>query len=1414
MPLGVDLTRLRTDLGVAPAQVFESLCIHLFPAILEEDFGPVTDGTLLPLRPPDGGLEACARLTDGRLVGIQVKYHATSGSALQSMDESVKSALTHHPDLTDLLVFLPQDFTGGGRGTPGTEQWRKATDRWAAAVRNARPGQPIRFHPYTRSTIERVIAARADEIIPAYFDTPYLRLSDIHRHAAAAARTVRRRQDRVDLPSPLLATFLSDTLSELHDPSSLITRLTGAATTLRIWSTWQPQLDRLPVPCLEPMAAAARRWAASVEQRDHCADQLDVIARLLSEAGELNAEPLRRAITSALRLCGQVAVEVHAVHRELLSSVSVARPYESLPDQQHRALGGVIATLKDLLACIRGLYAVCADSVLATRQTGSLLVGGGWGTGKSYGLGCWVQERLAQGAPTAFVCGHEFGPAEPFEAQLPRLVAPGTAPRGLRDLLAALQQQALLTGRHAVLAVDALNEVRCLRGDFQTAFASLADLVRGYPLVTLVGTVRLDTRPTVPEQVSDEVDRRGHGFLWNPGISEPDRAWRVYQDMYGLPELLLPPDLSELRRPLMLAVLAWYLHRNPRPEPGPIVPPSVGDLFKSWLRILDSDYAAYLDEAHGLRAGPSPAPPPLVDLVCEALAEQMGEEGTLDYPRACRALAEVPGSAEPAVMLRWLEGAGVLALDPDTRRVRFAIQRFAEHVRAVNLLLGRHPARAVTRLVKAVAGSPDDEPESARSMDRRRMLEALAGATPQVIDRAELSDLVPRRLRSAVARTVLDSMEGRSPEHISPSSRAFLARQLRDPDSAPGALYSILVNATCHRHPLGVPFLDEQLSSWSRRRVELRFAGPVVALLDDEDGIVLLRRLIAWAGSVGPRGDEVVAEVSTLLLRLAAVGHHGLRDACIRTAADLLVDRPELIARHLTRFGHDPDECLAEAAWLVAYGALARSTQSITDIRVSVAVDRSLSRPHLRIHDAVLAVREVLRGEQTADSRFPAVPLRRPRMRALPFGSRTIALEAGRLSWCPFEEESPVPRQVWLARRAGFLTLGLPRRLFRTSDELHPDASSAVVSKALQRAQQEWYAEQASRLQEGAPSPGSDEHAAARHHQRTIDPTLGAEWRTTSNSRTRKGNWWTAPFSAADLAGSADGPPVALSRVLTRIDPAGTPWLLLNAFHHLAGEEDEPGPDLPRLHRQRAILRTSDAWQRSSPAHKPRTFLPVLRVDSFLMSRTAAIEALARRSLMFKGVKAPSNWPGEAFLAEYYIRAEFAEPHGSRTDPMPTSVEIPEIRMPPPGFGRFAGAVSRPVPSRRLTDRLEARWTGRRLDFTDRSSGELVLTDPGFAGAGPNSILLRQSAVERLLGEERVLLWSVQLTEHSPILAPSWSAYCVLDPDGFHTLPFAGPPTGGRLNPSARWPDRGLAEWPPAVGRPSGPGGTAPGPEG
>ncbi|MFE1174248.1 hypothetical protein [Streptomyces sp. NPDC058773] len=1376
MRMGVDLDRLRGDLGMDRSRLFERLCVHLFPAVLAEDFGPIEDGTSHALRPPDGGLEACTRLTDGRLVGIQAKYHASVASALRDVDKSVEAALTQHPDLSVLLVFVPQDFTAGGRGKHDIKRWQEAKTRWNALIARHR-STPMSFYAYTKSDIEKIAIKHAPEVIPAYFDANFARLTDIHRHSSSAAEGARRRP-KLQAPAPTLQTVLSRTLEEVDDPHPVAVRMTEAARELRLWADWLPATKGLPVETAAEMAEATQWWADSAKQRAACATNLDATACLLEDETFTDPCQVRRGIIKTLDSAGMLVGEMLRFHDAVLSALRESGPSESMTVQHRGAAGRLLAALTDLLDSARLLSDLCGDPALGARTTGALLIGGGWGTGKSYGLGSWVETRVANGAPTALVCGHEFDPNMTWDDQLPSRAAPGTHDHSVRDLLAALEMNALITGQRAVLAIDALNEIRSLRGDKRIAFASLAALVQEYPLVTLIATTRMDTRPPAPERAIDMVRDRPYGFLWNAGVEDPQIAWKTYQDIYDLPPLLLPPDTSELRRPLLMAVLAHCLHRTPAPERGPIAVPSIGELFETWLRTLNADYAEHLGIEEELTA------PPLITRACELLSQALGEHESLEYRSACESITAAPELADPAPLLAWMQQAGMLALDPDTTRVRFAVQRFAEHIRASNLLRLRRPSRKVTPLLKELSGDGDDANRAAR------LLNAMAGATPQVHPGREFTDYLPRRVPPEVAFAILRSLEGRNPKLVREAAHRFVLRRIQDPSTAPWAWYSVFVNTTHDGHPLGTAFLNEHLSNWGRTRLARQFVRPVLELLDDSDGLRLLRRLIHWAATTQDHTDQVVREVTNLLIWLSAVPYEGLRDACIRTTADLWISRPDIAYEHVHRFGDHEDALIAEACWLAAYGALARTAHLLPDPRWDELINRCQRRPHLRIQDAVAAVHEIL--HPSSATAFPVHQLRRPRTFPFPVSQRQLRQLHNLLSWCPFQEESPVPRLTWVMRRYRALA---PRervhlrRKIRVA-ERESWASEVARTKPLISALQEWYAEEAYHHSQAAGPPAPGEWGAARYHQRGTDPTIGAAWQSRRNTQLKHGDWWGVPFTAEEFTGPPLQPPVPVTQVPVVRDRNGQTWFILHGHFHLPSDalDDAETDDLPALRAPRWTTSVMDIWRSASPARRRQPIHPFVEIDAFVVRSGHEEEALRRLRQERYHSTLHYSWPGEAYIAEYYRRPEFTNAQGvTGAFCFPATLDYPSTSAAPPIRGGFALPCEHAVPTRQLVDSLGLQWSGRRLDFIAPGADQLVLTDPGFDSGGPRALLMDSSTIHKLTEGGWTLLWRVHAIDVGE-WDLTWTGYCSLKSGKLVALPAPAPPSGLLGRRDRPWP--------------------------
>ncbi|MFH9941026.1 hypothetical protein ACH4OT_17105 [Streptomyces murinus] len=1171
-------------------------------------------------------------------------------------------------------------------------------------------------------------------------ETKMVSLESLHRNALSTARGLRYRPALEGTPVPKLRTDLAAVLEEIDDPTHGAERMRRASQALRTWATWVPDCQDLHLTG-DPASAAVGLWAQDVELRQTCVSELDESASALAEVSRIGDTAAYSLLARALSGTAEVVDSMSKLSVDLLSAQRGCLPEVSeMSFRQRLAAGRLLAIVTDLRACADFLNRICTDPALGGRLTGGMLVGGGWGTGKSYGVAGWVERRIDVGRPTALVCGYQFDGSRGFEDQLAENCGAQHA-CSAQELLSSLQKHAREHGQHAVLVVDALNEAAAVTGDPQEAFAALLELAAEFPDVTVVATLRMDHPPPAVGSAVVAIRDRRYAFQWNAGVRDPLAAWRMYQDMYGLPPLVLPPDVRDLRRPLLLSVLAYSIHRSPKPENGPVTVPSMDGLFRKWLRALDADWARY--RGHGaIRDAP-----PVVGRACELIAEVIGVQESVEFGTVLRALGD-HGFADAERIVYWLCGVGVLGVDPVYGHVRFAVQRFAEHIRARNLLGGPRPDRAVARLARDLDGGKQTSAAAAR------MMEALAGAAPHMSPGTELFCLLPRCRPLRADLIVLESLEGREPvpgDERGAQAIAFLRKKLRHPQAAPWAWYTVLVNSTDPGHHLGVAFLDAALSDTrGSKHFHRRFVLPILKLIDNPDGLDLLRRFLAWAATQSTQ-ERSALDTTTLLLWLSAVPYAGLRDLCVRTASDLWLEHPEVALAQVERFGAHDDALIAEATWLAAYGALLRRTDGPPAEPWLALVERDSSRAHLRIHDAVAGIRAL--WDPGSRRGFPLQPLKLPRTAAVVLhrSSRMRRIQS-LVSWCPFPEHSPVPRLSWLSRRSQRLQavrLSSPGR----RREKRPDWPEAMAEgKAPAIAAQEWYAVESWRHSRADPSPAPDADGAARYHLRTTDPTLSAVWPTGPNTVLGSSSWWGVSPDLPGLTGANQAQSRPASDVLTVSAPDGRSWwLLYGAFHpqpvdaHILGNPEdaaESTEELPVLRRPSNIIKEKDAWQSASPARQSSQLTSFVEINTFFV-RVGAENRTVRllRANCFHATLYEA-WPSRVYLAEYYRRPECVPAGVPDVSYRPTTIIYPGTPTVP--FERDSTLpYQRDVPTRQFIRQLGLCWTGRHLDFIDAASGAEILTDPSLIEGGPNCLLLAPTAAARLSAAGWTLLWHI-----------------------------------------------------------------------
>lgn len=1184
---------------------------------------------------------------------------------------------------------------------------------------------------------------------------------DLDRKTLATAHSIRRGTGTDGPRTPWLHTPLSDVLEELNSPGTVAARIRSAAEALRRWVDWDPPAEGFRQPKAERVESALAVWRSQEHDRTECLRGFEELATLLEDVPPESARDDGSTITPVLQQAASVAQAMGVVIRDLCAAFKASGPRDDLHVDHASAERRVFSALRELSACQRQLAGIGIDASLLTRATGALLIAGGWGTGKSYGLGAWAEARVSGGAAVAFVSGRELG-GEQWEEEIAGAAAPGGRGGPVRNLLAALQGHARTSGKIATLVIDALNDVAALRGHELDGFASLTALLSEFPEVLLVASTRLDRR------MSREDDALGrYGIHWASGVADPEKAWEALRDVYQVPALVPPPDVAELRRPLMLTVLAWCLHseRDAVDGDAPVSVPSIGDLFEWWLRILGKDYFRYL---HGR---PSTVDQPLVSRACALLGKRLDLQDSLDHGSACAALRSAPELGEPVQLLEWLFQAGVLASDPRNQRIGFAVQRFAEHVWARNLMVGPKRRRQLASLVKDLSG-PDETATRAY-----RLLSALAGAAPYTPARKELPHFLPKRLPSAAVMAVLDSLEGRRSDQVNDQSLRFLRRSTSDPELAPWVWYTVLVNSACREHQAGAGFLHDELLGLKKHQLARRFIVPMLHLLEDRDGMAMVQQFIRWAGCGADEVRKNATDVTRVLLWLAAVPSPPLRSQCVRTVAQIWRDVPGAAIEQVEIFGKHHDSYLSEASWLAAYGALLLGCEAAPLERWDAVVVRDQFRAHRSIQQTISSLRALLRPSSAMPCEEPPVGL--PRASPLPVSLR-------KLEWCEsyfgsvVEKTDSHPRRYrWLVQRSRILKpRGLEVKMRRRAGyRLEEWPAYAQQQKVLETALEEWHGTTKSGL--GGLRTWSELSVLDRRHG--IDPTVPPGWPTSSAHLSRRSDsWWCPPLGEDAITDALRNTQQAQFAVVQ--DPDGVAWYVLRAEYNLDRHDDEERTgQLPVLVTDPyTVLRLDEGW--SPPPARPGTRRRDVHVEveTVLVRSSTPEDVIATVSGTGESPQLSERWPLQMYLAEYFLRpgATAGLPSDGEAA-SPSTAKYEDAFLLRLSDGAKGKPDDRAVPSRALADLLGAQWSGRHLDFHLPGEHQPVLHDPGIDHHGPPALLLATTAMNSLAAKGWTLGWRIRVTQSRSFGRTTWTGVCGFNGEDLSSQDGVGERSGG-----------------------------------
>ena len=366
---------------------FEELCTQLARASCSSSSQFIRKGR------PDSGVEAHVVHPDGTEWAWQSKYFdAMKSSQWVQLDESVKTALAGHPNLTRFIVCVPLDLADGrtGNSKSARQRWNERVAKWSGWAAHA--GMSVEFiWQGSSELLTELTKPQHDGLVHFFFGTRYLddawfrtRLSEAH--VAAGPRYTPELNVKLTINDHL------DALGRTHEFFNSV-RSKARCISERIRShafnlTKDPDstLQSLIVAAQSACNRALERFKALSEDPVH-PDPLGGLRDSLREAVRCTSDLLSedRRQRAAARVAREQAGANAATRQDDYDSYTLRELYSDL----HDAFSHI------------NKFQALASSNLA-------ILTGAAGSGKTHLLCDLAKQRLDKGRPTVVLMGQRF----------------------------------------------------------------------------------------------------------------------------------------------------------------------------------------------------------------------------------------------------------------------------------------------------------------------------------------------------------------------------------------------------------------------------------------------------------------------------------------------------------------------------------------------------------------------------------------------------------------------------------------------------------------------------------------------------------------------------------------------------------------------------------------------------------------------------------------------------------------------------------------------------------------------------------------------------------------------------------------------------------------------------------------------
>ena len=905
--MNLDLMSIR-PLNGSRSKGFEELCAQL--ARRESPDG----ATFERKGSPDAGVECYSVLESGQEWGWQAKYFHTLGTPQwRQIDDSVRTALTKHPELVRYFICVPLDRPDAreGRRWSAMEHWRRRVKKWKSWASDR--GMDVEFEWWGQSELlSRLSQTDCAGLLRFWFDSQgfdetWFRSRLQEAFEAAGPRYTAQYDPDVHVDLPI-------------------------TNKLEMFGRTETAFDRIRL-----LAREVRRAIPSIERANSSGDRdeelesdlRNLVVMVRSALGALPGicrpdgipaiDDIVSDISNAAAAASRVGDGIYIRMIEYDAENSAPGERRRAHDNPYRERRHEVARLERMLdECYRALSEFASIS-----NSDPLMLNGQGGTGKTHLLCDFAKMRVEAGAPVVLLMGQEYLNSDPPWVQtLERL--------DLRQLsreqfIGSMEAAAQAANSRALIIIDALNEGRG-RELWRDNLASFLAPLRNSPWIGVILSVRSPYQDyVVPEQVMDQAV-----VITHDGFSGVEfEATRTFFDHHGIEFPSAPLLQPEFRNPLFLKTLCKGLQRLgrctlPRGSSG------ITSIFDTYLRAINTTLADRLDYDRG------------DNLVRESLAEiarylaRDGMDKRWLPKRTARDIANglLPGQGFSRSLYRALVSEGLLletitgSVESPQEIVQIAYERFADHV-IVDTILNDSLRTDTLEDAFKTQGELAFLTDGSKYLPHG-ILEALCIQVPERTGR-ELTELVPElNGHPTIGECFRQSIVWRSIEAFSESTRNIFDDVTfadgNDPEwELHESLETLLTVSIIPGHPFNADLLESYLRKYDMPDRDAWWSTYLHSAWGEEGAV---DRLVHWASKV-TKNDSLEAEVvnlgSTTLAWMLTTPNRFLRDKTTKALVSLLTDRLDATAELVDRFSDVDDPYVLERVYAVAYGVSMRS---------------------------------------------------------------------------------------------------------------------------------------------------------------------------------------------------------------------------------------------------------------------------------------------------------------------------------------------------------------------------------------------------------------------------------------------------------------------------------------------------------